>query len=187
MPEVGSLMPQIILRNSHNGTSKIQLSLGIFRLVCSNGLVVADSQFAQIKRKHMGVDREEILKVIYDATKEFPTIWNKVHEYKSINLTSGQRLDFATAVVEYNWGKDSVISPDALLKSRRHEDEAEDLFTTYNIIQENIIKGGAVYVHPHKNKLRKTRAIKNIYKDFNINSQVWLMMQAFATTKSFNF
>jgi hypothetical protein len=104
MKEVGSLTPEIILLNSHNGLSAVKMELGLFRLVCSNGLVVADSRFAQVKRRHFGIDQDEIFQVIYDATHEFSEVWSKIEDYKSIKLTNGQRFDFASKVIEQNWG-----------------------------------------------------------------------------------
>jgi hypothetical protein len=186
MKEVGSLTPEIILINSHNGSSSIRMEIGLFRLVCSNGLIIADSHFAQVKRRHFGVDQDEIFQVIYDATKEFNDVWGKVDEYRSIKLTNGQRLDFASKVIEQNWGSDSVITPDALLIPRRIEDKSDDLFSTYNVIQENVIKGGANYIHPHRNTLRKTRAIKNADRDIRINAMLWQFIENFRLNRKFS-
>lgn len=184
MKEVGSLTPEILLINSHNGTSGIKMEIGLYRMVCSNGLVIADSRFAQIKKRHSG-EKDEIFRIIAEAGKEFPDIWNKIDEYRSIHLTNGQRLDFASKMIEFNWNEDSVISPEALLVSRRNEDEDDDLFTTYNVIQENLIKGGAQYIHPLRGTVRRTKAIKNADRDIRINQQLWMMMEAFRTSKKF--
>ncbi len=185
MPEVGSVTPQIILKNSHNGSSGIELALGLFRLVCSNGMVVSDTQFAQIKRRHMGIDKDEVMQVIYDAGREFPDIWNKINDYKSINLSNGQKIDFATKVIEYNWGKKSVITPEALIIPKRNEDQGDDLFTTYSIIQESLQKGGVIYNNPRTGRVRRTRAITNGTRDFQLNTALWSMMESFRKEKVF--
>lgn len=185
MPEVGSITPQIILKNSHNGTSGIQLDIGLFRLVCSNGLVVCNTQFAQIKRRHMGIDREEVMKVIYEAGRELPDIWSKINDYRSINLTNSQRMDFAKQTIKMNWGENSVIEPEQLLVARRSADQGDDLFTTYNILQENIVKGGVMYNNPRTGRLRRTRAIKDSQRDLMLNKNLWMLMEGFRTTKRF--
>jgi len=161
------------------------MEIGLFRLVCANGLVIADSKFAQVKRRHAGVEKEEIFEVIHEASKEFPNVWSKVSEYKSMKLTNGQRFDFASKVVEYQWGADSVISPNSLLNTRRPEDQSDDLFSTYNVLQENIIKGGVHYTNPQRQTLRRTRAIKNATRDIRINQELWTMMELFRSTKRF--
>jgi len=185
MKEVGSLTPEIILINSHNGTSAVRIELGLFRLVCGNGLVIANSRFAQVKRRHFGIDQDEIFQVIYDATNEFQDVWGKIDEYKSIKLTNGQRLDFASKVIEENWGTSSVITPDALLLPRRTEDKNDDLFSVMNVVQENVIKGGANYLHPHRNTLRRTKAIKNADRDIKVNALLWQMIESFRLSKKF--
>ena len=53
-----NLFPEIILTNSHNGLSSFQIMAGIFRLVCSNGLCVADSMFETTKIRHQGYTDE---------------------------------------------------------------------------------------------------------------------------------
>lgn len=39
--------PQIYLRNSYNGESSFQIMVGLFRLVCSNGLVLGENFFKE--------------------------------------------------------------------------------------------------------------------------------------------
>ena len=41
--KVGDSVPEVVLVNSHDGTSAYKLSAGLFRFVCSNGLMVSDS------------------------------------------------------------------------------------------------------------------------------------------------
>ncbi|NCV19525.1 MAG: DUF932 domain-containing protein, partial [Rhodobacterales bacterium] len=38
--------PQILMTNSHDGKAAFNFRVGIFRLVCSNGLVVSDADFS---------------------------------------------------------------------------------------------------------------------------------------------
>lgn len=133
----------------------------------------------------MGIDKDEVMQVIYDAGREFPDIWNKINDYKSINLSNGQKIDFATKVIEYNWGKKSVITPEALIIPKRNEDQGDDLFTTYSIIQESLQKGGVIYNNPRTGRVRRTRAITNGTRDFQLNTVLWSMMESFREEKVF--
>lgn len=179
MKEAGELTPEILLINSHNGTSGIRMEIGLFRMVCSNGLVVRDTQFAQITKRHAGTDKEEIFRILYEAGNKFPDIWNKVSDYKSINLTNRQRLDFAVKAIEFNWSENSIINPNDVLHTRRTEDESDDLFATFNIVQENIIKGGMSYINPKTQRPRHTRSIKNADRDIKVNMFLWGCMENF--------
>lgn len=46
---------QLLARNSYDGSSKLQLSLGAVRLVCENGMVMNKS-FMEFSQKHIGQD-----------------------------------------------------------------------------------------------------------------------------------
>ena len=55
-----TVFPQILMTNSHNGTSSFQFETGIYRMICENGLVIATEQFEKIKIRHMGYDYETL-------------------------------------------------------------------------------------------------------------------------------
>ena len=184
MKEVGSLTPEIILINSHNGSSSLKLMLGLFRLVCSNGLIISTSTMMEVTKRHSG-EPEEILRIIYESGKEFPDILNRVSEYQTLKLSNNQKVEFATKAIEFNWGVNSIIPTDSILNPRRIEDNKDDIFHIMNIVQENIIKGGAIYEHPYKNTLRRTKQIKNASRDIKINVFLWQMMENYRLTGKF--
>jgi len=185
MPTVGSLTPEILLINSHNGTSTVHMEIGIYRLVCANGLIIADSRFAQVKRRHTGTDKEEIFRIVAEASKEFPDVWSKIDDYSSIKLTTNQKFDFATKAVEFNWSENSVVMPKDVLHTRRVEDEDDSLFNVFNTVQENIIKGGIEYQNPRTQRPRHTRSIKNADRDIKVNAFLWGMMESFRSSGRF--
>src|SRR5690348_14871690 len=51
---VDELFNEIVLYNSHDGTSSYQLSAGKFRLVCTNGLIVSEAVLDTIRVPHFG-------------------------------------------------------------------------------------------------------------------------------------
>ena len=44
--DLGTVVPQISFVNSHNGTSRVAFLYGMFRMICSNGLMAATGEFA---------------------------------------------------------------------------------------------------------------------------------------------
>lgn len=120
--QVKDILPEIVLINSHDGTSSYQLSLGLFRLVCSNGLTVADSMLQSIRVTHRGLCQGVIdasFEVIADAPKALDT----VNRWRSIELSTPEQTAMAeTALGLY----DSTIKvrPDQMLYARRKEDSA---------------------------------------------------------------
>lgn len=186
MPEVGTLTPRLIMTNSHDGTSGIQLRMGIFRLVCSNGLCVAHNEIMQIRKRHSGIERDEILETIYNAGKQFPDVWSKIDEYRSIKLTNNQRIDFATKVVNLRFG-DQAEKYDAtsFLEVMREEDREPNLFNTFNILQEHVIKGGIEYKNTRTDRMRKVRRLTNMNRELELNVALWAMMENFRVNQRF--
>jgi hypothetical protein len=184
MREAGELTPEILLINSHDGSSSLKLMIGLFRLICSNGLIISSSIMTEITKRHSG-EKDEIFRILHETTKQFPDIWDRVNEYSTLNLSNNQKIDFATKVIEFNWGKTSAISPEALLIPRRNEDKRDDIFHVMNVVQENIIKGGVNYMHPYKNTLRHTKSIKNASKDIRINVFLWQIMENYRVSGKF--
>lgn len=82
------------------------------------------------------------------------------------------------------------ISPDDLLNSRRHEDTGmrvrqgyreigkakNDLWTTYNVVQENLLKGGQRGMS-ESGRRSTTRAVTSIDGDLKLNRALWSMAE----------
>lgn len=51
---VGSEFPELVMTNSHDGTACYQFEAGLYRLVCSNGMVVSSGQFDRVSVRHLG-------------------------------------------------------------------------------------------------------------------------------------
>lgn len=67
-----NVMPRILMTNSHDGKNAFQFQAGLYRLVCSNGLVIADAEFANMRIRHMGYDLAELKTVIQEIVEKLP-------------------------------------------------------------------------------------------------------------------
>lgn len=63
-----------------------------------------------------------------------------------------------------------------MLSSRQWQDESNDIWTTYQRIQENLIKGG-LSARTIKGKRAHTRAVKGIDGDVKLNRALWVMAE----------
>ena len=72
--QLGDSIPEIVLTNSHDGRNSFNLHAGLFRLVCSNGLVIADTTFKEVKIKHQWYSIDEIEKVINTMVNNIPSM-----------------------------------------------------------------------------------------------------------------
>lgn len=172
--------PRIILTNSHDGFNSFKFMLGLFRLVCSNGLVVCDNQMVNMSIRHMNYTFEELRMVVKTAIEEVPNIVNTMNEMRNIQLTDEQKQELATEVIKIRKGIDEnetyEVEQDVvedILTPVREEDKSNDLWTIFNICQEKLIKGG-FFNKTNKNKLRKVKSITSIKKDMEYNQRLWL-------------
>jgi len=186
---VGDEVPEIVLINSHDRSSAFKFMLGIFRLVCSNGMVVASQKIESLSVRHMGSNNllNEVIDVTAEIINEAPKAVEQINRFKSIPLTPDEQLAFAS------WARELMstsinIEPSRLLRVRRYYDNgnadgSRDIWKTFNIIQENIIRGGIRGVNAN-NRLMRTREVRSVQGDININRALWALTEQLAKIKT---
>ncbi len=182
---VGTELPELVLSNSHDRSAAYRLASGIFRLVCSNGLVVASADFGGISVKHSGGAEleERILDATYQIIEETPRVMQQIGTWKAIPLDPARQLAFATAALEIRDGT-AEIEPRALLAPRRGEDRpatdgSRSLWTTMNVAQEHLTRGG-VRGRSTSGRLMTTRPIKAVDADIRTNPALWRLAEEMA-------
>lgn len=184
---VGDEIAEIVLGNSHNRTCPINFSAGLFRLICSNGLVVNSSDVGSFRIKHIGGQSEKdfqdmILGAIRTISAKLPDIQKRVNDWKAIELTPNEQGVFARAAREL-LPPDRPISPTDLLRARRAEDRADNLWVTFNRVQENIIKGG-VPTQTKTGRRTHTQAVRDLSKETGLDKALWTLTEYFASQKT---
>src|SRR6266403_1290982 len=159
-----------------------QLHCGLFRLVCTNGMVISDGTFQRISIKHFGFNPDSVIEASFKVLTAVPDIMNKVQLFQDRILTDAEQLALATGAAAYRWEDltKAPVSPSVLLNPRRYGDGAKDLWTTLNRVQENIIRGGqrdCSRRRPDGNRMPKSRAIKGIDEDMKLNKALWEMAE----------
>jgi hypothetical protein len=64
-----TVIPKLVLVNSMNRESSLKLIMGVFRLICSNGMIVGDSVLNQKVRHRTGPNMNEFLENFEDNIK----------------------------------------------------------------------------------------------------------------------
>jgi Domain of unknown function (DUF932) len=180
--EKNQVRPEVVLLNSHDRSSAYQLHCGLFRLVCSNGMIVSDATFARISIKHSGFNPDSVIEASFKVLGAVPDIMNKVQIFQDRILTDAERLALATGAAAYRWEDPAKapVSPAMLLNPRRYGDDGKDLWTTLNAVQENVIRGGQrdrSRRRPDGSRMPKSRAIKGIDEDLKLNKALWQMAE----------
>lgn len=185
----------ILLVNSHNRGSAFKLIASLWRMICGNGLMVA-SKFANFSHKHVGFSQNDFVQSAQAIAGSAGEISNRIDDMKAIEMSPDERGIFAQAAhgLVYDEPENAPIAPERLLQERRYDDAGKDLWTTYNVIQENVIKGGIKGVNPDTTKrtrrgyLRKqtTRPVKAIDRDIKLNKALWTMTEKMVELKTGN-
>lgn len=187
---LGQEIPEIVLTNSHDRTSGYQLDAGIFRLACLNGMVVKSSDMGSIKVRHSGKNIiDDVIEGSYQIIEEMPRVIDQVEGFKSIALTAPESLAFANAAIQLRYPTDeagndtSPITPERLLAVRRNEDRANTLWSTFNRVQENFIKGGLRGTNKKGGRMT-TRAVNSVNEDLRLNKALWQLAESMKQLKS---
>lgn len=168
--------PRILLTNSHDGMQAFKFSVGIFRLVCSNGLVIADEQFSDFKIKHKGYSFEELRNVVRQAVEDLPNRVQVMNDMKSRILSVREKRKLAIDAMLIRAGvktlqyDDETI--DEILEPKRKADKGDDLWRVFNVIQEKITQGD-FHAALTGAKVRKVRKIKSFEKDMKVNKELF--------------
>ena len=173
--------PRILLTNSHDGMQAFKFSVGIFRLVCSNGLVIADEQFSDFKIKHKGYSFEELRNVVRQAVEDLPNRVQVMNDMKNRILTQEEKNKLALDAMLIRAGV-SALEYDAetiqdILEPKRQADKGDDLWRVFNVIQEKITQG-EFHAALKGAKVRKVRKIKSFEKDMKVNKELFKLATA---------
>jgi hypothetical protein len=180
--EINGNFPELVLVNAHDGSTSYQLRAGVYRLVCSNGMVVGNDLFCQ-RVRHQG----DVISRVADAGGEiievFPTVIEKAEEWSKIQLTPQQQIAFADSAKGLRWDRegDTEVLTSDLMRTRRIQDSKSDLWTTFNVLQENIIKGGVTTRHKESRQRRKSGEVKSPYENNRLNTALWQLTEHMAS------
>jgi hypothetical protein len=173
----GEEVPEIVLENSHDGTAAYRLHAGIFRFICSNGLLVATANFGTISVKHAGGRDFEsrIAEATGQIAEHTPAAFETVERWKGIILPRSVQIEMAEKAFDLK--PIEGVRPAALLTARREEDYTDDdgrrdLYRTFNVLQENTLRGGVQGVNPRGRKTR-TRSIRSVSATITLNQKLW--------------
>lgn len=167
-------LPQIVLINSHDGRSAYQLRAALFRPVCTNGLLTPIGDFGLIHVAHRGNVVRNVVEAALRITQAFSRVGDAIERMIARSMTEGERLSFAAdaLALRFTGREDKPVLPAQLLETRRIADQGDDLWHTFNVVQENVMRGGISGRSAHGRAMR-TRAIRAIREDVRINSGLW--------------
>jgi len=131
----------LIITNSAGGRnpSSLNMSLGLYRKVCSNGLI-AFRENASADIKHLAnVDLQSYIDVLNSQASE---IHKDFAVMKDVVLTRAQIEEFAKAAIakryQLSLEEEAKVNVNPYLTTRREEDAGHELWKVFNRLQENL-------------------------------------------------
>lgn len=167
---------QLLLTNSHDGSSSVQLQLGFYRMVCANGLVAGEKLTPMIRIKHtqkdlmFTIEREVERLVAYSNNLDAA-----IDKFKQIILSPLDIKQFNLDAAKIKLGNEVKIES-VDFTPRRSEDGGNDLWSVFNVAQENLIRGGSKILLTDENQARKlltTRAVNSFASSDSINERLF--------------
>ena len=153
----------ITLSNSSNGAQPLQMSLGMYRQVCSNGMVTFDQHAESQNIKHTEINYRDLDRFVSSMNSKANKLITEVNEMKHRGLSIEDIRKLAVEAASLRYANLDDINIDDLFAVNRIEDESNDLWTVFNRIQENL-----------------THDITNMKEDIKLNQQLFTLAETFA-------
>lgn len=186
---------EVLLKNANDGTSAYDLMGGLFRIVCANSLVAPTSTVDSVRVRHSGDVGHKVIEGTYRVLENAEAMAKGPQDWAALKLSRDEAQAFATAAHLLRFGEAEegeqahFVTPQQLLAPRRRDDMvANDLWTTFNVVQENAIRGGirGYRQDPETGNMRRasTREVKGIDQDVKLNRALWLLGEQMAKFKA---
>lgn len=177
--EVVDCYPRVILINSADGCNSLRFGVGLYRVICSNGLVCSSQNLAEFSVRHIHYSFEYVKELIQRVMMELPNQVAEMNRMREITLSESQRMDFAKRVwsLRTNVPVEEIKEDDEtfldMLDPVREEDKGTSLWDTYNVLQEKVVKGGFFSAKKEDTKKpRKVRQIKSFVAETELSRKV---------------
>ena len=162
-----------------NGLSAFTFRAGLFRLVCTNGLVIATKEFGAVSVRHKGYSFEELKAIVMGLVEKLPVTVETLNRFREVILTEDQKVEFALAALGIRFGENGAeVAVEEILKPIRKEDEGDELWKVFNVIQEKVTRGGFKY-KASTGRNKTARSIKNFTRDIELNEQLYELAESY--------
>lgn len=169
---------ELVLMNSHDGGCAFRIYAGVFRLICSNGLVVADASYGAVSIRHTRKTVDEVISASQGIAGHSDRIGEHIDSFRQRTLTEAERGDFAARALtlRYNSLEAAPVRPSFLLEPKRHEDRGNSLWQAFNTVQENMMRGSRpdrLKAHAEARRVARVRGLTGLDAQLNLNRDLW--------------
>ena len=175
---------ELILMNSHDGGCAFRLFAGVFRHVCSNGLVVSEASFGAISIRHTHRTVEQVVDASQKIAGNSDGIGSRIDAFRQRTLTEPERIDFASRALalRYDTADEAPVRPSYLLEPKRYEDRGISLWQTFNVIQERMMRGSRpdrFKAQQEHRRAARVRALTGLDAQVGLNRDLWALASSY--------
>lgn len=182
----GAEANEIVLLNSHDGSSSYQMLAGQYRFVCANGMVCGTT-VDEVRVQHKGQIVDEVLEGAFDILDGFDLIREVKDDMKRITLSQEEQHLLASSALALKYEpsdvKPSPVTATDVLQARRYEDRKDDLWTTFNRLQENLVQRGGLRARTATGRTMRTRPVVGIDQNVKLNKALWMLAEGMRQLK----
>jgi hypothetical protein len=191
--KVGDTVFEVLLKNANDGTAAYDLLSGLFRIRCLNSLVAMDTQMSTQRVRHSGDVAPKVIEGVFSVVKDAERALNAPDKWGQLQLAAPEQMFLAEAAhairfpVDENNNQTTNVKPEQLLNVRRTGDAGTDLWTVFNVLQENVVRGGLDnFGYNAEGRFRRahTREVKGIDQSTALNRALWTLGEKMAALKA---
>ena len=162
---------EIVVLNSHDGSTSFVLQFGVFRLVCSNGLVVGKVLIPPVRIRHVGYTAEKVSTAVNKLLSQLSKLHASIAKLQTTTLGEDQYQNFKIVATLIRGINPLTTDIEQFNTARREADKGNTAWAVLNRVQESVINGFS-YVD-EKNEIRKARAIKGVQSKLELNAALF--------------
>jgi len=172
----GGLKPEVIIHNSYDGTKALNIRIGIFRFVCSNGLIAGHNLVPNLQIMHSNNNWSDMINEFIDGYEEKHRLqadWVEQMEGRKMSLDEAYYMaEKALQIRHYDKRIiNDAVDPLELLLVKRREDKGDSAWLRYNVIQEHLVQG-EYRKYDTDGSMRKAKIMTNVDEIVRFNVEL---------------
>jgi hypothetical protein len=142
-----------------------------------------------IRLPHKGNIQDDVIDGAFRVLDDFEAVDASSEGMKALELRPDEERAFATAARALRYGDRSEgqpsgpITAEELVEARRIEDTGHSLWTTFQRVQENALRGGQRGRSTHGRRVH-TRAVGSIDRNVSLNRALWVLAEEMRKLKA---
>jgi hypothetical protein len=163
------------IQNSCNGSKPLEMDLGVYRMICSNG-AIAHTSYSNAKVSHTEKGLYSLNEILCDLGIRTQGVINEFDKLKHKDLSAREMMALASDAANVRFGIGNKVNAAQLLNVIRDEDKGNDIWTVFNRIQENLTQSNRI----KDANMKLLGGVSNVYEDTRINKELFQLAHSYA-------